>query len=80
MPRLATTPCLPSPACSLTLRYAKGVEAAVSMLRQLPQLQTLDLQLTNIVKLFDPDSDSAAWIGGMWIHVRMRRAEHGMLR
>lgn len=71
MPRLATTPCLPCPACSLTLRYGKGVEAAVAMLRQLPQLQTLDLQLTNVEKLFDPDSDGAAWIGNGvfdWMH------------
>lgn len=67
--------CIKSPAClgltpapcSLTLRYGTGVEAAVAMLRQLPQLQSLDLQLTNNWMLFDEDSDGALWIGnGVW--------------
>lgn len=43
----------------------------MAMLRQLPQLQSLDLQLTNIQLLFDEDSDGASWIGnGVWDWVR----------
>lgn len=37
------------------------------MLRQLPQLQSLELQLTNVATLFIADADGVSWIGnGAW--------------
>ncbi|PRW18384.1 2-polyprenyl-6-methoxyphenol hydroxylase [Chlorella sorokiniana] len=56
---------------NLTLRYGRGAEAAVAMLRQLPQLHSLQLQLINVETHFDPDADGASWIGnGVWEWMR----------